>query len=184
MKIKNFDKINGFTYKGYCIVNPIHNADETKYMADVLDLNTPQKTKWELSILTPAHKFTFNQNEFFVMLRDENHYSSTKYARKIQMSNVSNFRILFEELVDELLKLRLTSVPIYNSHSINTAVTAVTQKINSGGASSGILNAITANSNTIAWAPSTSTNLPNEMLVAIKELQDQIDKLKQQQNEI
>ena len=57
MKIKNFDKISGYTYKGYSIVNPIHNAEETKYLATILDLNTPNKTKWEMTVLTPAHKF-------------------------------------------------------------------------------------------------------------------------------
>ena len=192
MKIKNFDKINGFTYKGYCIVNPIHNADETKYSADVLDLNTPQKTKWELSLLMPGFKFK-PDNNITIILWDDDRYSTTKSISKDTISTTAGFRMVFENLVDELLKHRLTSAPIYSSHSINTAYTKPinpnyygTVNVTSG--QGGILNTITANSNTIAWAPSrissTSTNLPNEMLIAIKDLQEQIDKLKQQQNEI
>jgi hypothetical protein len=33
MKIKGWEKISGFTYKGYCIVNPIHDANEEGYFA-------------------------------------------------------------------------------------------------------------------------------------------------------
>ena len=36
MKIKGWEKISGYTYKGYTIVNPIHNAYETKYEATIL----------------------------------------------------------------------------------------------------------------------------------------------------
>ena len=72
MKIKGWDKISGYTYKGWCIVNPIHNADETKYMADVLNLNLPQKPKWELSVLVPGYKFkTATDKEFDVMIWGE-----------------------------------------------------------------------------------------------------------------
>ena len=67
MKIKGWDKISGYTYKGMCIVNPIHNADETKYYATILNLNLPQKPKWELSVLTDKHRFkqdnSFNPEE-------------------------------------------------------------------------------------------------------------------------
>ncbi len=41
MKIKGWEKISGYTYKGYTIVNPIHNADETMYEATILNLNLP-----------------------------------------------------------------------------------------------------------------------------------------------
>ena len=51
MKIKNWYKISGFTYKGYTCVNPIHNAGGTMYYADVLNLNLPQKPKWYLELM-------------------------------------------------------------------------------------------------------------------------------------
>ena len=36
MTIKNWDRINGFTYKGYTIVNPIYSANENRYYASCL----------------------------------------------------------------------------------------------------------------------------------------------------
>lgn len=119
MKIKGWDKINGFTYKGYCIVNPIHNADETRYMADVLDLNLAHKPKWELNLLTPKHKFIAGE-DFVISLWDDNRLNTRKAVSKNMISNVNLFRVLVEEMIDELLKHRLISAPTYNSHSLST----------------------------------------------------------------
>jgi hypothetical protein len=103
MKIKGWDKINGFTYKGMCIVNPIHNADETKYTADVLNLNLPQKPKFELVVLVPGYKFkSINDNEFDVMVYGETNKHIKVSKEKIE--SLSAFRQLFESLVDELIK--------------------------------------------------------------------------------
>lgn len=106
MRIRGWEKINGITYKGLCIVNPIHNADETKYIADVLNLNLPQKPKWELVVLTPAHKFrAVNDNRFHIMLWESNKYSSRYEIDKDMMASISNFRMIFETLVDNILQL-------------------------------------------------------------------------------
>ena len=103
MKIKGWDKISGYTYKGWCIVNPIHNADETKYMADVLNLNLPQKPKWELSVLVPGYKFkTATDKEFDVMIWCERNV--LKKVSKDEMKSINSFRIIFENLIDELIK--------------------------------------------------------------------------------
>jgi hypothetical protein len=103
MKIKGWDKISGYTYKGWCIVNPIHNADETKYMADVLNLNLPQKPKWELSVLVPGYKFkTATDKEFDVMIWGERNV--LKKVSKDEMKSINSFRIIFENLIDELIK--------------------------------------------------------------------------------
>lgn len=117
MKIKGWDKISGYTYKGYCIVNPIHNAEETKYSANVLDLNTPNKTKWELSVLMPKHKF-IQDNDVMIILWDENKNSTTKSILKDTISTIAGFRMVFENLVDELLKKRLISAPTGRSSSM------------------------------------------------------------------
>lgn len=184
MKIKGWDKINGFTYKGYCIVNPAYSVgSQGKYYADVLDLNTPQKTKWELTVLMPDFKFK-QDNDITIILWDENKYRATKSISKAVIGHISGFRMIFEILVDELLKLRLISATrTPNSHSLSGAYSkpinnnfyGTATVVNTGG---GILNTITANSNTIAWDPNTHTNLPSSMLIAIKELQEQIDNLK------
>jgi len=120
MKIKGWEKISGFTYKGYTIVNPIHNAHETKYEATILNLNLPQKPKWELSVLTPQHKFIVGENTadgiFFISMWDDNKFSASRKMNKQMMKSISNFRQTFEEMVDEILKIQLLSAPV--SHSI------------------------------------------------------------------
>ena len=173
MKIKNFDKINGFTYKGYSIVNPIHNANETKYTADVINLSLPQKPKWELNVLTPA--FKFKQDDVFnIMLWDENklHTNTTMTAKTIK--SISNFRQTFEELVDKMLSLQLTSAPQFSSHSFNVNGTQ-RMRINSNGHATigtGIINHINQSGTTIPYGQivqsiqsmqQTITNLTNDV---------------------
>ena len=117
MKIKGWEKLSGFTYKGYTIVNPMHNANETKYEATVLNLNLPQKPKWELVVLTPAFKFKGPDDDTFsIMLWDENKLHTTQLMTVKTMKSISNFRQTFEELVNKMLSLQLTLAA--RSHSI------------------------------------------------------------------
>ena len=124
MKIKGWEKISGYTYKGYTIVNPIHNANETKYEATILDLNLPQKPKWELSVLTPQHKFLVGENTadgiFYIMLWDENKLHTKTTMTTQMMKSISHFRQTYEQLIDRMLSLQLTSAP--RSHSLNTGI--------------------------------------------------------------
>lgn len=137
MKIKGWEKISGYTYKGYTIVNPIHNAHETRYEATVLNLNLPQKPKWELSVLTPQHKFLVGENTadgiFYIMLWDENKLHTKTTMTTQMMKSISHFRQTYEQLIDRMLSLQLTSAP--RSHSLN----------------SGIVNHINNNSTTIPY---------------------------------
>jgi hypothetical protein len=105
MKIKGWEKIQGFTYKGMCVVNPMHNADETKYFATILNLNLPQRPKWELSVLTPAHKFKGDDN-FSVMMWDENRICTNTEINKQAMHSISHFRQTVEQLIDRMLRLQ------------------------------------------------------------------------------
>jgi hypothetical protein len=118
MKIHGWEKISGLTYKGLSIVNPIHNADETKYMADVLNLNLPHKPKWELYVLVPGHKWkAVDDDMFHIMLWDEDRFSSRKIVSRDMMKSIKNFRMMFEDLIDEMLATQLTMAP--NSPSMN-----------------------------------------------------------------
>jgi hypothetical protein len=127
MKIKGWEKLSGFTYKGYTIINPIHNAEETKYMATILNLNLPQKPKWELSVLTPTHKFlsgmSRNADTFFISMWDDRKFSTTREITKQGMKQISFFRVTFEEMIDEILKIQLTSAPTYGSSSYQNTPT-------------------------------------------------------------
>lgn len=120
MKIKGWEKISGYTYKGYTIVNPIHNAEETKYEATILNLNLPQKPKWELHVLTPAHKFK-QDNHFSITMWDDQDYLTRRQLTIQRMRSISIFRNTFEEMIDELLKIQLISAP--HSSSLNSGNT-------------------------------------------------------------
>ena len=184
MKIKGWEKISGYTYKGYTIVNPMHNAHETKYEATILNLNLPQKPKWELSVLTPQHKFIVGENTadgiFYIVMWDDNKNHISRHVSKQRMKSISIFRNEYEEMIDEMLSRQITSAP--RSHSLNTAYSkpinnnlygTATIVGNTGG---GIMSTINSNGNTTTWNP--NTNLPSSMLMSIKDLQEQIDNLK------
>jgi hypothetical protein len=184
MKIKGWEKISGFTYKGYTIVNPIHNADETSYEATILNLNLPQKPKWELSVLTPKHKFK-QDNDFSIILRDDENRSTINTLHKERMQSIAYFRCTVEEMIDKMLSMRLTSAVTPNSHSIHNSYTHTLNPNNYGkltvtGTGGGILTTINSNANNIVWDP--NTNLPSSMWMAVKDLQKQIDNLKQINN--
>jgi len=205
MKIKGWEKISGYTYKGYTIVNPMHNAHETKYEATILNLNLPQKPKWELSVLTPQHKFIVGENTadgiFFISMWDDNKFSATRKMNKQTMKSISNFRQTFEEIVDEILGIQLTSAAVTaSSHSFNINVNGNQRmRINSNGhaivgnysksinpnlygtalvtgTGGGIVNKVN-NSGTISIYDS-STGISIDVLDTIKTLQKQIDELK------
>jgi hypothetical protein len=180
MKIKGWEKIHGYTYKGYSIVNPTHNAAETMYEATILDLNLPQKPKWELNVLTPKHKWKIDDT-FSVIVRDDENRSTISTIDKQRMASISIFRNVFEEMIDKLLGMRLTSAATPNSHSIHSGYNKTINPNNYGkltvaGTGGGILTTINSNANNVVWDP--NTNLPSSMLMAIKDLQEQIDNLK------
>ena len=180
MKIKGWEKISGYTYKGYTIVNPIHNAEETMYEATILDLNLPQKPKWELNVLTPKHKWKID-GTFSVIVRDDENRSTISTLHKERMQSIVYFRCTFEEMIDKLLAMRLTSASTPNSHSIHSGYNKTINstkygKLTVAGTGGGILTTINSNANNVVWDP--NTNLPSSMLMAIKDLQKQIDNLK------
>jgi hypothetical protein len=170
IKIKGWEKISGIGYKGYTIVNPIHNAYETKYMATVLDLNQSQKPKWELNVLGPGHKWkAVTDTNFHILLWDEDRFSARKEVSKDMISSVSSFRQIFEMLVDEVLDLRRK----------NSLFTGVSNRINGGGAS-GIISKVNSSGTLSIYDSSTGASI--DLLDTIKTLQKQIEDLKSQQN--
>ena len=99
MKIKNWDKLSGVTYKGYCIVNPIHNATGNMYYADVLNFNLPHKPKWNLEFIMDGDGY----GEHVLKLLYGN---GLNYTKKI-----------------ELVDIR-TSASTYSSHSTGITTNA------------------------------------------------------------
>ena len=177
MKIKGWEKISGYTYKGYTIVNPIHNADETMYEATILNLNLPQKPKWELNVLTPAHKWK-NDGDFSIILRDDENRSTINTIDKVCMASISIFRQTFEEMVDKILVMQLTSAVAYSSHYSKTINPNNYGKVKVTGTGGGLMSTINSNGNTTTWNPTTNLPISSSMVMAIKDLQEQIDNLK------
>jgi hypothetical protein len=169
IKIKGWEKISGFTYKGFSIVNPVHNAYETKYMATVLDLNQSHKPKWELNVLGPGHKWkAVTDTNFHILLWDEDKFSARREVSKDMISSLSFFRQIFEILVDEVLDVRRK----------NSLFTKVTPTIN--GATVGITNVVNTGGAISIYDSSTGTSF--DLVDTIKTLQQQIEDLKSQQN--
>ena len=173
MKIKGWEKISGFTYKGFTIVNPIHNADETSYEATILNLNSPQKPKWELNVLTPAHKWK-NDADFSIILRDDENRSTINTIDKVCMASISIFRKTFEEMIDKILSMRLTTAGVTtSSHSIHSGYTKTINpnkygKVTVTGTGGGLLNTINSNGNTIPYGQMVQTT--QSLLAQIKKL--------------
>ena len=185
MKIKGWEKISGYTYKGYTIVNPIHNAEETRYEATILNLNLPQKPKWELNVLTPAHKFK-QDNHFSITMWDDQDYLTRRQLTIQRMRSISIFRNTFEEMIDKLLSMRLTSAGVNaSSHSLNINVNGSQRMhINANGhatignnISGGIISKVNNSGAIVVYDAVTGTSI--DLVNTIKELQKQIDELKQ-----
>ena len=164
MKIKGWEKISGFTYKGYTCVNPIHNAQQTIYYADVLNLNLPQKPKWHLELHIDKDS---NKSHSLILLGDGG-INVTQPIELVDIRTLKLFRIRYEEIIDEMLSRQLTASTLIssvtpNSHSINN----------------GIINTINNNSKPFTLnTPTTSINIMD----TIKDLYKQIDELKQSQS--
>lgn len=153
MKIKNWDKISGYTYKGYTIVNPIHNTGGTMYYADVLNLNLPQKPKWHLELLIDDGGYESHT----LKLLDGNGMNIKHLIELVDIRTASLFRVRYEEIIDEMLATQLLSAPTYGSHSTG----------------------ITTNGNNVVYTNGNTTYTRSSIIDTIKELQKQIDQLKQ-----
>ena len=152
MKIKNWDKTSGFTYKGYTIVNPIHNAPGNMYYADVLNLNLPQKPKWHLELLIDGNGY----NKHLLKLLDGNGLNIKHKIELVDIRTIALFRCRYEEIIDEMLARQLTSAPTYGSHSTG----------------------ITTTGTNVVYTNGSKTYTQGSIVDTIKELQRQIDELK------
>jgi outer membrane cobalamin receptor len=84
-------------------------------------------------------------------MKDDENRSTIVSLDKQRMKSISHFRQTFEQLVDRILNLRLTSAPIYSSQSVG-----------------GIFNHVNNNGTTIPYG---------QMVQSIQSLQSQIKQL-------
>ena len=160
MKIKGWKKISGFTYKGYCIVNPIHNAGEEVYYATILNLNQVYKPKWDIELTATPVKgvITFRIKDSVTQ-----HLLAKSHLTKINIDTLQKFREQYEMLVDDILE------------EAQSYVKKATTNINGG--TTGIINQVqSTGTNVLYGSGSISTTFTQAHIVqTIKDLQQQID---------
>ena len=164
MKIKGWEKISGFTYKGYCIVNPIHDANEEAYFATVLNLNQVYRPKWDIELRAYAVKGVV---KFSILDNVTQHLLAKAHLTKVNIETPQKFREQYEMLVDDILEGRQ-----------NYTASKVTTNINGG--TTGIINQVQNTGTNVLYGSSSLSNrfTPAHLLQTIKDLQEQIDKLK------
>jgi hypothetical protein len=160
MKIKGWEKISGFTYKGYCIVNPIHDANEEGYFATVLNLNQVYRPKWDITLSAYAVKGVVT---FSILDNVTQHPLAKAHLTKVNIETLQQFREQYEMLVDDILE------------EAQSYVKKATTNINGG--TTGIINQVqNAGTNFLYGSSSISvTNIQSNAIQALKDLQQQID---------
>ena len=164
MKIKGWEKISGLTYKGYSIVNPMHDANEEVYYATVLNLNHQQKPKWDITLVTNN---TTGVITFRIKDNVTQHLMAKSHLTKTNIETLKQFREQYEMLVDDILE----EVQSYTASK-------VTKNINGG--TTGIINQVqNAGTNVTYGLPKSGSlshqNIQGQLVQSLKDLQKQID---------
>lgn len=104
MKIKGWEKLNGITYKGYCILNPIHNSMDTHYLADVMDLATKQKLSLDLET-SDGMRMLGNRTLYTMRLEDKRNKIIVQRVLDFEMlKSISTFRQIYEMCIDDYIR--------------------------------------------------------------------------------
>jgi hypothetical protein len=161
MKIKGWEKISGFTYKGYSIVNPIHNANEEVYYATILNLNQVYKPKWDIELTATPVKgvITFRIKDSVTQL-----LLAKSHLTKTNIDTLQKFREQYEMLVDDILE------------GAQSYVKKVTTNINGG--TTGIINQVQNAGTNFTYKSgsiSITNNIQTAAIQALQTLQQQID---------
>ena len=101
MKIKGWEKISGLTYKGYCIVNPIHDANEEVYYATILNLNQVYRPKWDITLSAYAVKGVVT---FSILDNVTQHLLAKAHLTKVNIETLQQFREQYEMLIEDILE--------------------------------------------------------------------------------
>ena len=103
MKISGWEKLHGITYKGYSILNPIHNAINTQYIADVMDLTTKNKLYMLLDLDSTYNDF--GSIKYYALILEDK-LSKIKVQRMINydmLQSMSGFRQIYELCIEDYL---------------------------------------------------------------------------------
>ena len=160
MKIKGWEKISGLTYKGYCIVNPIHDANQEIYYTTILNLNESNRPKWDITLSAYAVKGVVT---FSILDNVTQHLLAKAHLTKVNIETLQQFREQYEMLVDDILE---------EAQSYTKTKTGTT------GPTQGIINQV-QNAGTNFTYKSGSISITNNIqaaaIQALQTLQQQID---------
>lgn len=163
MKIKGWEKISGLTYKGFSIVNPIHDANQEIYYATILNLNHQHKPKWDIILYKKKDVIHFR-----ILDNITNHLLAKAHLTNPNIETLQQFREQYEMLVDDILE------------EAQSYVKNVTKNINGGttGPSQGIINQVQNAGTNFVYAKShrTGSTTQAKLIQAIKELEEQLKK--------
>ncbi len=159
MKIKGWEKISGYTYKGYSIVNPIHDANEEVYYANILDLNQVPQPKWEIElraiVVKDVIKFSIKDSVTQLLL-------AKSHLTKTNIDTLQKFREQYEMLVDDILEA-----------AQSYTASKVTKNINGG--TTGIINQVQTAGTNVLYGTSSLSTTPANLIQTLQTLQQQID---------
>ena len=159
MKIKGWEKISGFTYKGYCIVNPIHDANEEVYYATVLNLNQVYRPKWDMVLSAYAVKGVV---KFSILDNITQHLLAKAHLTKVNIETPQKFREQYEMLVDDILE------------EAQSYVKKATTNINGG--TTGIINQVQSSGSNVLYGSGSSNPFTQAHIIqTLQTLQQQID---------
>ena len=157
MKIKGWEKISGLTYKGFSIVNPIHDANQEIYYATILNLNHQHKPKWDIILYKKKDVILFR-----ILDNITNHLLAKAHLTNPNIETLQQFREQYEILIDDILE---------EAQSYTKTKTGTT------GPSQGIINQVqNAGTNFTYKSGSISiTNLQSNVIQTLQTLQQQIN---------
>jgi hypothetical protein len=167
MKIEGWDKINGFTYKGYVICNAEYDLPGNCYHADIMNLNDSNSREVYLT-LWPTQQQDVHILRISSIVASPNSIQVQKGLTTDKLRNLRMFRIHYEGLIEELILL------------------STKQTSNKVSGTTGIINQVqNAGTNVTYSSHSISNGLSNlsvmqQALNAMRELEEQLDELKKQ----
>ena len=166
MKIEGWDKINGFTYKGYVITNADYDSMAGSYYADILNLNDSESAGWFMNLWPQSN------GVHLLRISDVATAPKSTVAQKgvtnDRLRNLRMFRVHYEGLVEEMILLTKT----HTSNLVNGNSGILNQVQNAG-------TAVTYSSHSISNGLS-NLSVMQQALNAMKELEEQLDELKKQ----
>ena len=173
MKIKGWEKISGYTYKGYSIVNPMHNATENIYYATILNLNHVYKPKWDMILKTTNGSDIIT---FRILDNANQHLLATSGLTKENIRTLQKFRVEYELLVDDILENGIASNVTRN---INGGTTGIINRVHNTGTP--VTYSIAPQSSSVIGLPKSGSlshqSIQSQLLKQLKELEEQLDKI-------